>query len=113
MPKETFMSQYEKSQDPGERHREPELSVHWGQTQGPDVQIGIALDPDAARTHLRSQLVERSTGLTPEQIDQVVAILTEPHSGALGWFTHLDRYDTNRLIRTLRRARDVAFGRDE
>lgn len=29
-----------------------------------------------------------------------------------GWFVHLDRAGTNRLIRTLRRARDQAFGAD-
>lgn len=30
-----------------------------------------------------------------------------------GWFVNLDRRGINRVIRTLRRARDDAFGRDE
>lgn len=33
----------------------------------------------------------------------------DPH---WGWYTHLDRANINRLIRTLRRARDQAFGAD-
>lgn len=30
-----------------------------------------------------------------------------------GWFVNLDRHGLNRLIRTLRKARDDAYGRDE
>ncbi len=30
-----------------------------------------------------------------------------------GWHVTLDRHGINRLIRTLRRARDAAFGKDE
>lgn len=110
MPKEVFSSQYEKNQDPNQSVvRQPELSVHWGSTQGPDVQVGITLDPEAARGAYRRLLEDRKAVTIEDALD----VLCEPHSGALGWFTHLDRHDTNRLIKTLRRARDVAFGRDE
>jgi hypothetical protein len=30
-----------------------------------------------------------------------------------GWYVQLGRYEINKLIRTLRRARDAAYGRDE
>lgn len=33
-------------------------------------------------------------------------------NGEAGWFVQLDRAGINRLIHTLRRARDQAFGRD-
>lgn len=36
----------------------------------------------------------------------------EQFSEQRGWFAHLDREGVNRLIRTLRRARDQAFGAD-
>lgn len=35
-----------------------------------------------------------------------------PHDPARGWFAHLDREGVNRLIRSLRKARDAAFGAD-
>lgn len=35
------------------------------------------------------------------------------NSGTPGWFVTLDREAINALIRNLRKARDVAFGRDE
>ena len=36
----------------------------------------------------------------------------EPTPEGNGWFVQLDRSGLNRLIRTLRRARDDAYGRD-
>lgn len=36
----------------------------------------------------------------------------EPGPESNGWFTQLDREGINRLIRTLRKARDQAFGAD-
>jgi hypothetical protein len=35
-----------------------------------------------------------------------------PWDPARGWFAHLDREGVNRLIRSLRKARDQAFGAD-
>lgn len=116
MPKEVFRNQFEKLQDPNETHHPtPELSVSWGPTTGPDVQVGITLAPYPARAHYYAQLTTdtRTSGLDAETIEAVLDVITGPESGALGWYTHLDRYDTNRLIRTLRTARDKAFGRDE
>ena len=36
----------------------------------------------------------------------------DPHDPKRGWFVHLDREGVNRLIRSLRKARDQAFGAD-
>lgn len=44
---------------------------------------------------------------------EVVVGTTVETDGAVGFAVHLDRSAANRLIRTLRRARDHAYGKDE
>lgn len=107
MPKEVFKSVNEKSQDPNlTSHRLPELSVGWGNHGA--VQFGVTLAPEEVRSSLRARMPD----ITEELCEEVLEALTGPESGALGWFTHLDRSDCNRLIKAVRRARDHEFGAD-
>lgn len=46
------------------------------------------------------------------QLGTVNPDAAQPHESAYGWFVELDRTGINRLIRTLRKARDQAFGSD-
>jgi hypothetical protein len=64
---------------------EPRLSIGWARDLE-HVEVGTVM-PEGAELHA-----------TPE---------------GNGWFIQLDRDGINRAIRTLRRARDQAFGRDE
>lgn len=106
MPRETFRSVHS---DPD--HAMPVLSVGWGK-EYPDIEIGVTLDSPEARASL-AQLLSDHTALSDEDMESVLDALTQPHSGALGWYAHLERAATNRLIATLRRARNAAFGADE
>jgi hypothetical protein len=47
--------------------------------------------------------------------DQYVQIATVNRLPSMqdGWYAELDRAGVNRLIKTLRKARDAAYGRDE
>lgn len=40
-------------------------------------------------------------------------VILEPTPEGNGWYVQLDRAGINRLIKTLRKARDDAYGRDE
>jgi hypothetical protein len=57
-----------------------------------------------------------NTTLQPEPVltpEQWAAIAGADDTHWDGWFADLDRQQVNHLIRTLREARDKAFGRDE
>ncbi len=71
--------------------------VKWtpGQAHQPDGWVQLATVNQASTLTLDSEL----PGDTPQKFD--------------GWHVTLDREGINRLIRSLRRARDAAYGRDE
>ncbi len=98
-----FEPQFDNSPDlavHGESWPEPELNVSW--TRGVDHGIGVVqvsmLLPVAYVKHLANSLAD------PERM--------EP-SGIGAFSPSLSRDELNRLIRTLRRARDQAYGHDE
>lgn len=43
----------------------------------------------------------------------ILDVVIESQPGANGWWTWLDRPAANRLIRLVRKGRDITFGRDE
>lgn len=110
MPRERFRHQHEISQNPDEPHvAMPQVDVSWGR-EYPGVQIGVVAHTVETKAWLQRTLED----VVPDasQREAVVERLTEPHSGALGWYTELGRAESNRLIRVLRKARDAAFGAD-
>lgn len=110
MPRETFRSQQEISQNPDEPHvAMPQVDVSWGRDY-PGVQIGTTLNEVEVRAWLARTLEE----IIPDSEQRVVVVdrLAEVHSGARGWFTDLSRAEVNRLIQALRKARDQSFGKD-
>lgn len=107
MPKEviTHAESYDTRGRGGELadiHTGPSLSVRWenshqgsAKTSPGDVMVAVSLYPTVTREEFRAA---KSWPPSPER-----EILCGP----------LDRAQLNKLIRTLRRARDAAFGRDE
>jgi hypothetical protein len=93
MPRETINSRYEGLTYPGgEIADEPKVHVGWGR-ESQHVEVGVLKHPR-----------DRASGLV-EHVD-------DWHDTKYGWFIQLDREGINRLIRTLRKARDAAFGAD-
>lgn len=91
MPRETIDSRYEGlTYGSGEFCDEPRLHVGWGR-ESEHVEVGVLKHP-------------RNRG--------VVEHVEDWHSNKYGWFIQLDRAGINRLIRTLRKARDAAYGAD-
>lgn len=91
MPSETIRSRHEVDDGAG-----PYLNIGWGR-DAEYVQIGTEVPEGEGKLQTRGE-----QGWV--DVDSV---------GGVGWFVQLDRDGINRAIRTLRRARDQAFGRDE
>lgn len=86
----------------------PKVTVGWD--RHPDVQIGVVVHRENAIAYLGDALAE--VDITDEQRTAVIEALTQPEAPIFGWHTSQDRSGLNRLIKTLRRARDAAFGAD-
>lgn len=91
MPNETIRSRHEFDDGAG-----PFLNIGWGREAG-YVQLGTTVPEGEGKLMVRG----------PDGWIDGDAV------GASGWFVQLDRDGINRAIRTMRRARDQAFGRDE
>lgn len=84
----------------------------------PKTIINSRFPSELEQTHLHigwtkdgSEHVEVS--VQNETIAAECAAQGRPHDSRSGWFVQLDRAGINRAIRSLRQARDDAFGRDE
>ena len=103
MPREFFNNAYSTPDWTG-----PQVTVGWD--RAPEVQIGVI--------HTEPEVVKAlEAALTDLKIENglrlgILEKLTGPEASALGWHSSLNRSELNRLIRTLRRARDAAFGAD-
>lgn len=76
------------------------LEVRWAPDR--EIQVGVMLDPKTSdQPQTLQELFNGRTDDIPE------------HQGLFVTFDWLDRAAINRLIRSLRKARDSAFGRDE
>lgn len=91
MPSETIRSRVEIDDGAG-----PYLNIGWGRDGG-YVQLGTVVPEGQGQLQVRG----------PDGWIETDSV------GDVGWYVQLDREGINRAIRTLRRARDVAFGRDE
>jgi hypothetical protein len=99
----------------------PQVTVGWSREVS-DVQIGVALPekvtrpPQVGETTIRPIVDVLRDELTDEKwhnnsnYAQALETMVLVYEG--GWFADLDRSGINRLIRTLRKARDAAFGAD-
>lgn len=103
MPREFFRNDHDTPERTG-----PRVTLGWDRSPG--VQVGVVHSRPEVEMYLGELLVD--VDITEEQRTAVVEALTQPESGSLGWYTTLGRSEVNRLIRTLRRARDASFGAD-
>jgi hypothetical protein len=120
MPRETIPND-----NPTDRFH---MKVGW-QSQG-GVQVGVELSGDhglvwtlfgenpevRARLamSLRALIAEGTSNLTNDALaERVLVAVSQSTDDFRGLWSHLDRHGCNVAIRTLRRARDAAFGRDE
>lgn len=95
-----------------ETSTKPALTVRWnGGSEadslglgGPHVQVTLTEYAEMSW----AQWLERVGG-----VDKRTAERTTPDSPEEHWSANLSRADINHLIKVLRRARDVAYGRDE
>jgi hypothetical protein len=87
-----------------------DLAVGWTREPAGHVQVGAVM--------AAGQPIDAPPN-TPRTLKQLVASWPDDAgdpdhpAGATGLWSTLDRAGCNRLIRTLRKARDAAFGRDE
>lgn len=86
------------------------VRVQWEHER--EVQIAV-LNPDSGFDW--SMLNPIPTRYSSQGFTVEAPALAQQHEPAKfdGFWITLDRYNLNRLIRTLRRARDTAYGRDE
>lgn len=128
MPAEKVQSRvrYAPGQEPAEVPETPHVKVSWGTDHG-YVQVASLFD----RAHGAQVVLDevngwlRAAGLPEVPGREELQKLAVAHAGAEsivgqfgvgfeGFWTSLDeRHDVNRLIQTLKRARDGAFGKDE
>lgn len=76
-----------------------DFSVHIGWFPDHEVQVGVVLN-------------EPSTSDAPQNLKELTQ-KPEWLDDHMGIFSSLDRYQINKMIRVLRRARDSAYGKDE
>jgi hypothetical protein len=95
MPKEVIRARPETDDGAG-----PYVRVGWGHASEV-VEIGTAVPDGCGQLRLPN----------PDNVNEWNPIILDGYD--VGWFVQLDRVGINRLIRTLRKARDSAFGRDE
>ena len=116
MPKETIPSR--------EGENKAVATVSWGRDGGdvqiatlmPDAHEAIAGWTEATRESYAAVAAHHDAGGRADASDAPQFVWTKPGTGWHefgGFHADLDRWQINALIRTLRRARDAAFGRDE
>lgn len=79
------------------------VGVHWGRDGSDYLQVSTSLFNDDLKYIDGNDVVRQAEG------DEAA----RRELWAQGFYVSLNRNDVNALIRTLRRARDQAFGRDE
>lgn len=104
MPREMIPSY---ASDPD--HGLPAVSVGWGK-EHPDIEVMSRLDQDMATDHYGELFADLD--VSDETRAEIVNRLTSVHAAGLGWCARLDRNGVQRLITTLRKARNQAFGAD-
>lgn len=117
MPKEKFTAaDAQAMEDLGASSTE--LYVTWGRAPTGTVEIGTEVQIDVTYEIVLEAL--RGMSGRPEfahlgqgqALDDLADVLTQETGIHKGWWINLDRVTLNRLIRTLRKARDAAYGRD-